>query len=379
MALFPVFITFVIFNLSIRLSHGEISDKISSPTGELLRGFDTRKAPSTKQPTKEKGRAEVPRFLLDLYRKRTHLRRGRLIEQESEIVRVFLQEPLGHNEHKGPLHHQSFFNLSTIPAKEKIKKAELRIYKKKPLSHNHAEGSFKISLFYLKSSKTKSGQRKNNRVFVASRRVSSKDTVGRWIRFDVTSAVKFWKERPGENFGVILSVQGLKAFSSDFRIGNHGRRAPFLVTYTANPQVKFKSTKTLKNCSKSQVSEEDDHFFHNDSTTTRNRAKRSIFRTCRRRWVYVNFKKLKWNWIIAPSGYSANYCEGICPTVLHAQLEPTNHAILQNILHRMDSRIPSPSCAPTKLHGISVLYKTSDRSIALTEYGGMVVSSCGCQ
>jgi len=92
MALFPVFITFVIFNLSIRLSHGEISDKISSPTGELLRGFDTRKAPSTKQPTNEKGRAEVPRFLLDLYRKRTHLRRGRWIEQESEIVRVFLQE-----------------------------------------------------------------------------------------------------------------------------------------------------------------------------------------------------------------------------------------------------------------------------------------------
>ena len=92
----------------------------------------------------------------------------------------------------------------------------------------------------------------------------------------------------------------------------------------------------------------------------------------------MQFKKLRWNWIIAPSGYSANYCEGACSSVLHIALEPTNHAILQNILHRMDNRIPSPSCVPTKLHGISILYRASDRSIALTEYGGMVVSTCGC-
>lgn len=264
-----------------------------------------------------------------------------------------------------------------IAAKEKIKKAELRIYKKKSLSHN-TEGNFKIRLFRLRKTENKSIQLKNNKVLVASRLVSSKEKVGRWITFDITSSVKYWKDKPGENFGLSLSVDGVKAFATDFRIGGRGRRAPFLVTYTATPHAKLKPTKNLKNCSKSQVTEEDGYFFHNVSTTPRNRAKRSNFRICRRRWVYVQFKKLKWNWIIAPSGYSANYCEGICSSVLDMHVEPTNHAILQNILHRMDSRIPSPSCAPTKLHGISVLYKTSDRSIALTEYGGMVVSTCGC-
>ena len=292
---------------------------------------------------------------------------------------VALTSASEHDEHRGPLHRQLFFNLSAITAKEKIKKAELRIFKKKPLDHS-AEGNFKIRLFRLEKSQSKSTQVKNNGVFVTSRLVSNKEKVGRWISFDVTSVVKFWKDKPAENFGLRLSVQGFNAFPTDFRIGNRGRRAPFLVTYTADPaKVNLGSTTSLKNCSNSQVREADDYFFNNVSTMPKDRAKRSAqFRRCRKRWVYVSFKKLKWHWIIAPTGYSANYCEGTCTTVLDMNLNPTNHAILQNILHKMDSRIPSPSCVPTKLHSISVLYKTSDRSIALTEYGGMVVATCGC-
>lgn len=92
MALYPVFITFVLFNLSIYLSH-EISDKVFSQTNGLLRGFDAREIQSAKQPKKERDEAEVPRFILDLYRRRTHLLRGRLDERDqSEIVRAFLRE-----------------------------------------------------------------------------------------------------------------------------------------------------------------------------------------------------------------------------------------------------------------------------------------------
>lgn len=375
MALYSVFIAVLIFNLSMCLSDGKFFGQFNG----LLRGFVAREARSAKQPEKERDLAEVPRFLLDLYRKRTHLPRGRLNEENSDIVRVFLLERTdGKDEHKGPLHHSLFFNLTTFGMQEKIRKAELRIYKKKSLGHGRTEGKFKISLFRLKRSQDKSISLKNIKVLVASRLVSCKDNTGKWITFDVTSAVNFWKENPKENLGVSLTVQGMRAFASEFRVGSRGRRAPFLVTYTENPRAKVKSSEKYRNCSNNQVPEEGDYLHHNASSTPRNRAKRSAFRTCRRRWVYVQFKKLKWNWIIAPSGYSANYCEGTCSSVLNMHIEPTNHAILQNILHRMDSRIPSPSCAPTKLHGISVLYKTSDRSIALTEYGGMVVSTCGC-
>lgn len=277
----------------------------------------------------------------------------------------------GNGEHTGPLHHGFYFNLSVIAAGEKVKKAHLRIYKKKPLGQN-TEGHFKIRVLRLKNF-----QNRNSGVLVASHLVSYKEKVGRWISLDVTAAVKFWIDKPEENFGLSLTVDGVKAFPTDFRIGAHGKKAPFLVTYTPNS---LKVSKTLKNCNNSMVPEDDDdNVSQNASTTTRNRVRRSsTLNRCKRRWAYVQFKTLKWNWIIAPSGYTANYCEGVCPHVLDMHLEPTNHAILQSILHRMDGRIPSPLCAPTKLHGISVLYKTSDRSIALTEYGGMVVSSCGC-
>ena len=85
-ALYSVFI----FILSVYLSH-EISDKHLSFSGNLLRGFEARKA--AKQQTWSREDAEVPRFLLDLYRQRTHLvPRGRLNKRVSDIVRVFLRE-----------------------------------------------------------------------------------------------------------------------------------------------------------------------------------------------------------------------------------------------------------------------------------------------
>lgn len=283
----------------------------------------------------------------------------------------YLSLAAGDGEHTGPLHHGFYFNLSSIAAGEKVRKAQLKIFKKSPRGHN-TEGHFKIKVLRLKNF-----QNRNSGVPVASHLVSLGEKVGRWISFDVTAAVKYWKDKPEANFGLSLTVEGVKAFPTDFRIGAHGKRAPFLVTYTKNP---MQLSKTLKNCSSSQVTEDGEEYVsQNFSAAARGRMKRSnTVSRCRRRWVYVQFRKLKWNWIIAPSGYSANYCEGICPDFLDMQMEPTNHAILQSILHRLDSRIPAPLCAPTKLHGISVLYKTSDKSIALTEYGGMVVSSCGC-
>lgn len=346
-------------------------DKELSQPSELLRGFGSKEASQSKQLSKQKD--DVPRFLLNLYRKRALLHRRGISQRDSEIVRVFFREPAGENKHKGPLHYGFYFNMSTIVAGEKVKKAELRIYKKVPLGRNREAGYFKIRILRLKNH-----QHWTKGVPIASHLVSYKENVGRWIKFDVTSAVKIWIEKPEKNFGLSVTVDSVGAFPSDFRIGGHGKRAPFLVTYTKSPQ---KFPRTLRvNCSSDPVSEDDkEQVSQNFSTTSRSRQKRSSeLKRCQRRWVYVHFKKLKWNWIIAPNGYSANYCDGVCPSVLDMQLEPTNHAILQNILHKLDSRIPSPMCAPTKLHGISVLYKTSDRSIALTEYGGMVVSSCGC-
>lgn len=85
---YTMFMRFVIFSLLFCLSH-EISDKISSRSSKLLRGFNTREV----QPQELSKQSEnVPRFLLNLYRKRMLLHRSGLNQRESDIVRVFFRE-----------------------------------------------------------------------------------------------------------------------------------------------------------------------------------------------------------------------------------------------------------------------------------------------
>lgn len=101
---------------------------------------------------------------------------------------------------------------------------------------------------------------------------------------------------------------------------------------------------------------------------------------CQRYALYVSFKDLQWEWIIAPEGYGAFYCAGQCGFPSPNNVSYTNHAILQTLAHLMQSpKIPKPCCAPTKLGAISVLYIPKETSVHLRKYPKMVAKNCGCQ
>ncbi|KAG9332552.1 hypothetical protein JZ751_014650 [Albula glossodonta] len=59
---------------------------------------------------------------------------------------------------------------------------------------------------------------------------------------------------------------------------------------------------------------------------------------------------LAMDWIIAPEGYAAYYCEGECAFPLNSYMNATNHAIVHFI---NPETVPKPCCAPTQLHAIS--------------------------
>ncbi|XP_054984380.1 bone morphogenetic protein 6 isoform X3 [Sorex araneus] len=85
------------------------------------------------------------------------------------------------------------------------------------------------------------------------------------------------------------------------------------------------------------------------------------------------------DWIIAPKGYAANYCDGECSFPLNAHMNATNHAIVQTLVHLMNPQyVPKPCCAPTKLNAISVLYFDDSSNVILKKYRNMVVRACGC-
>ncbi|XP_033623119.1 bone morphogenetic protein 8A, partial [Fukomys damarensis] len=101
---------------------------------------------------------------------------------------------------------------------------------------------------------------------------------------------------------------------------------------------------------------------------------------CRRHELYVSFQDLGWlDWVIAPQGYSAYYCEGECSFPLDSCMNATNHAILQSLVHLMKpDAVPKACCAPTKLSATSVLYYDSSNNVILRKHRNMVVKACGC-
>ncbi|XP_042313609.1 growth/differentiation factor 7 [Sceloporus undulatus] len=102
---------------------------------------------------------------------------------------------------------------------------------------------------------------------------------------------------------------------------------------------------------------------------------------CSRKGLQVNFKALGWDdWIIAPLDYEAFHCEGACEFPLRSHLEPTNHAIIQTLMHSMDPEAAPPSCCvPAKLSPISILYIDAGNNVVYKQYEDMVVEACGCR
>lgn len=102
---------------------------------------------------------------------------------------------------------------------------------------------------------------------------------------------------------------------------------------------------------------------------------------CKPRRLYISFSDVGWeNWIIAPQGYLANYCLGECPFPLTAELNSTNHAILQTMVHSLDPEgTPQPCCVPVRLSPISILYYDNNDNVVLRHYEDMVVDECGCR
>uniref|UniRef100_A0A183UGW9 TGF_BETA_2 domain-containing protein n=1 Tax=Toxocara canis TaxID=6265 RepID=A0A183UGW9_TOXCA len=102
---------------------------------------------------------------------------------------------------------------------------------------------------------------------------------------------------------------------------------------------------------------------------------------CRRRTLYVDFKDLGWqDWVIAPDGYHAYYCDGYCSFPLNNHMNATNHAIVQTLVHLIDpTRTSEAKCAPSALRSMKILFIDNAQNVVLKRYQDMQVRECGCQ
>lgn len=272
------------------------------------------------------------------------------------------------------------FNLSPVSfnGSKILRNAELHIQ-----ALPESRGTIKVSIIRTEQSKNSRNISDGDKDIISTRDCQ-KMTKHRWMVFNLTRVLQSEVKRHRGKLKVFIST------TPSLRIGSKGKRKPFLVVFTEpDKMLSLASRKVLRLTTRqyvpSNVTEDIGIGVTNQARQARNtkRTRRSEqeVNICRKRRLAVRFRDLKWNgWIIAPTRFGFHYCDGTCPGTLSQDSNPTNHAIMQNILHhRLGKKVPAATCVPTELHSMSLLYYDEDNTIVLRDVPGMVASNCGCR
>ncbi|KAK0133673.1 Bone morphogenetic protein 5 [Merluccius polli] len=279
-------------------------------------------------------------------------------------------------------HYKEFrFDLTQIPDGEAVTAAEFRIYKDRGYAR-YDNITLKVTIYQV----IKEYPNKDAETFLLdSKKVRASD--GGWLVFDITATSNHWVMNPQQNMGLQLCVETVDGRSINMKsagiVGRNGPQSkqPFLVAFFKASEVLLRSVRAAggkkknNNRNKSGGQQETSRA-PNAGDLNMSEQKQA----CKKHELYVSFRDLGWqDWIIAPEGYAAFYCDGECSFPLNAHMNATNHAIVQTLVHLMfPDNVPKPCCAPTKLNAISVLYFDDSSNVILKKYRNMVVRSCGC-
>ncbi|KAM4795887.1 bone morphogenetic protein 8B-like [Rhinophrynus dorsalis] len=273
------------------------------------------------------------------------------------------------------------FDMTQIPTGESVTVAEFRIFKMRSFSR-HFNRTLHISVYEIKRER---GNREPEITLLDHESILAGDEG--WLVFDVTAASNHWLQNSKYNLGLRLYVETDEGQSMDPSLagilGRRGPRAkqPFMVTFFRASRNQIRSTRAVKQLKKRQQKKHNDLPHPNKLPGILDHVHVTDGRqVCKRHELYVSFRDLGWlDWVIAPQGYSAFYCEGECSFPLDSCMNATNHAILQSLVHLMKPEsVPKACCAPTKLTATSVLYYDSNNNVILKKHRNMVVKSCGC-
>ncbi|KAM5160368.1 bone morphogenetic protein 8A [Callospermophilus lateralis] len=331
--------------------------------------------------------ASAPLFMLDLYHSMAgdddedggsperHLGRADLVM--SFVNMVERDRALGHQE---PHWKEFRFDLTQIPAGEAVTAAEFRIYKL-PSTHP-LNTTLHISMFEVVQEHS---NRESDLFFLDLQTLQTGDEG--WLVLDVTAASDRWLLNRNKDLGLRLYVETEDGHSVDPGLaGLLGQRAPrsrqpFMVTFFRASPSPIRAPRAVRPLKRRQPKKTNELPYPNKLPGIFDDAHGSHGRqVCRRHELYVSFQDLGWlDWVIAPRGYSAYYCEGECSFPLDSCMNATNHAILQSLVHLMKpDAVPKACCAPTKLSATSVLYYDSSNNVILRKHRNMVVKACGC-
>ncbi|XP_053501816.1 bone morphogenetic protein 10-like [Ictalurus furcatus] len=348
------------------------------------------------KPRPRAARIEPPEYMLEMY---NHYTKDRSTRPAANIARSFKNE---------------------VPRQERIIAAELRLYMlvhRDPQRDNGVD--WKVTVFERQVEGGPSFRRSEGET-VETNLTSMQELVVRhgqvkesgWEVFDLTDAVLRWRDLVRTSQWLELQVESENDselqdedksaifISLDIERSVGGKHEPVLIVFSDNESDKDQPKKTtedntgLLELSELLVDENDDsgkqqneallmqmrsNMIYDSAPRTRRNAKGS---QCKRTALYVDFKEIGWDsWIVAPPGFEAYTCHGVCNYPLLPQVTPTKHAIIQTLVNlKSPQKVSQACCVPTKLEPISLLYENENGHVIFQhKYEGMVVAECGCR
>lgn len=344
----------------------------------------------------------------------------------------------------GVRRHRLLFNVS-VPHHERVTATELRLYTLVQTDrHLYAGVDRKVTIYELKSHEEDTNTTEETPVNdntsrtdaglielteLASRQVFGTDNG--WEAFDLTVAVQRWrKSEHGTTHQLEVHIASViseentqdNANESDDKVLQDGdmkidtspeeKHKPLLIVFsedqssdhredkrelnemidheTSNMVLQneiwndLEKNKDLFEEDEAEPDEEDliqmrSNFIYDTASRIRRNAKGNH---CKKQSLYVEFKDIGWDsWILAPTGYDAYECAGVCSFPLTKHVTPTKHAIVQTLVNiNSPQKASRACCVPTKLDPISLLYLDDTGVVTYKyKYEGMVVAECGCR
>lgn len=285
-----------------------------------------------------------------------------------------------------------WFNVTNIPNEEQLTAAEFRLFIDRDNSALNSVENTKLRRFKAEIYEIMKPEQGNSEAItrlIDVKHIHSKnDSV--WTSLDAHPAVLKWKKSSESNHGIEIRILPHTTHPSNLPL-NHVRlrrstslaekewhaQRPILVTYTDDKrQVR---TKRETNVSKSKQSKKRKRKQRKNKKGKRRRRK--FKKRCKRKPLYVDFAAVGWtDWIYAPPGYKAYYCQGECEFPYPEFMNATNHAIVQDLVNSINPRkVPKPCCVPTDLSPIPLLYVDEFDQVLLKTYQNMKVEGCGCR
>ena len=272
----------------------------------------------------------------------------------------------------------SKYSLAAQPGQdeESIQSAQLKVLWKPKLSIVRSHGSFKAQVYdVIKTTKGLSNDMQIT-MLLDTKKIYHRnaETDQGWYTFDVTPAVQRWVQKKTKRPKLSLEkgkMKVLRGGKKNVAILPDGMfEEAYLMVYSEDEQSrsKHREKRSPRN-------------HRNKNLRRKNRRQKNRRSNCKRHDLYVDFSEVGWNdWIVAPPGYEAHFCNGECAFPLADQLNATNHAIVQTLVNSVNpSAVPRACCVPTELSPISMLYIDEYEKVVLKNYENMVVEGCGCR